>query len=365
MNILPASIALNIANFQSQALSSLGSSSSDAKNSDILETTFSLLASSVVSTGSSGSASFQSQMFNSLMNSSTGVTSSDIWAAMSPFQSSNSATTDAIALLTPVSNVKSSSVTSLSPTGRNMALFDPESAYKMMTVINNNEVVDKAQFSELSQMKSSVSHMQDAGQSLGSIALATDNDSIKSQLQDFVAQYNDWVQRFNPDIQKGGLLADTQAAQVSLFELEQSVKNIFNGSKDGLHGLNDVGITIDPNTKLASLDTTKLDSMLATNKQGVVDTVQEFSTNFTKSASLLNAEDNVIPKQLRNLNNVIHYIADNKDSLQKEFGTGNAAKPSGQVAQALAAYNQTNGVQAAASPKAAGVSVARIEETVV
>jgi flagellar capping protein FliD len=225
-----------------------------------------------------------------------------------------------------------------------MALPDPESAYKMMTVINGDDVYYKAQFSELSQMKSAVFQMQDAGQGLGSISLSTGIDSIKSQLQDFVGQYNRFIQRFDPDMQQGGLLADTQAAEASRFELEQNVNNRFFGAKDGVHGLSDLGITIDSNTRLASLDATKLDLLLATNKQGVVDTVQEFSANFTKSASLLNADGNFILKQLDNLNRAINFITDNKPSLQAEFGTGNAAKPAGQVAQALAAYNQTYGV---------------------
>jgi len=182
--------------------------------------------------------------------------------------------------------------------------------------------------------------MQDAGQDLSGIALSTSNDSIKSQLQEFVGQYNNWVQRFNPDIRQGGLLADTQAAEASRFELEQNINYRFFGVQDGVHGLGDLGIAIDPNTRLASLDTFKLDSMLATNKQGVVNTVQEFSANFAKSASLLNSDGNFVLKQLDNLNRAIHYIADNKDSLQKEFGTGSAAKPVGEVARALAAYNQ-------------------------
>lgn len=301
---------------------------------------------------SSASIAFmQSQVLSSLMSSSVGAKRDDSWATMFSLLASNGTPTDPLSLapsfsdplslLTQSSTIyQSGGIQGLSPTGRNMALFDPESAYKMMTVINKDDVSYKAQFSELSQMKASVFQMQDAGQSLGSIALSTGNDGIKSRLQDFVGQYNSWIQRFNPDIQPGGLLADTQAARASRFELEQNVNNRFFGIKDGVHGLSDLGITIDPNTRLASVDTAKLDSLLATNKQGVVDAVQEFSTNFAKSASLLNSDGNFILKQLDNLNRAIHYIADNKDSLQKEFGTGNAAKPTGQVAQALAAYNQ-------------------------
>lgn len=214
----------------------------------------------------------------------------------------------------------------------------------MMTIINNREVSYKAQFSELSQMQSYVSRMQDAGQNLGKIDVTTDNEQLKSQLISFTEQYNSWIQRFSPDMQAGELLADTQAAQVAVHELDQSIKYIFNGAKDGLHGMSDIGIIIDPNTKLASLDSTKLDLVLTTNKQGAISTIQEFSANLTKSAYLLNSDNNFIPNQLNNLSNAIHYIADNKDSLQTEFGTGNPAKPVEQVAQALAAYNQVYGI---------------------
>jgi len=291
----------------------------------------------------------KSQVLSSLTSSAFGAKHDSSWANVFSLMTSNSILTDPsssdpLSLPTQSSYInQSGGIKGLSPAGRNMALADPESAYKMMTVINKDNVYYKAQFSELSQMKSSIFQMQDAGQNLGSITLSTGNDSIKSRLQAFVGQYNNWIQRFNPDLQQGGLLSDTQAAQVSQYELEQNVNYRFFGAKDGVHGLSDLGITIDPNTRFASLDTAKLDSLLATNKQGAVDTVQEFSANFAKSASLLNSDGNFVPNQLDNLDRAIHYIADNKDSLQKEFGTGDAAKPTGQVAQALTAYNQTYG----------------------
>jgi len=283
-------------------------------------------------------ANFQAQSLSWIMNPAPDAHGNGVWAIMSELLGSDSASTDPLPWLNGSGNVKG-----LSPAGRNMALFDPESAYTMMSVINNRDVSYKAQFSELSQMQSYVAQMQDAGQSLGSIAPATGNDDIKSRLQGFADQYNGWIQRFDADMRQGGLLADTQAAQVSVYELEQSIKNIFNGAKDGLHGLRDLGIAIDPNTKFASLDGAKLDAVLASNKQGAVDALQEFSANFAKSASLLNADGNFIPRQLNNLNGAIHYVADNKDALQEEFGTGDPAKPTGQVAQALAAYNRTYG----------------------
>jgi len=289
------------------------------------------------------------QTLSSLTNPSPGTDSSDSFASLfsllvSSNGSSGLASTDPLALITPSAYVsQSSGVNGISATGRNMALFDPESAYAMMTNINNKDVAYKAQYSELSQMRSSVSGMEGAGKSLGKIDLSTSNDGIQSQLQSFVGQYNNWIQQYNPDIQQGGLLADTQAAQASRFELEQNFNNPLFGVKDGVQGLRAMGVSIDPYSHLSTLDSAKLNALLASNKQGAVDTLQEFSANFAKSANLLNADGNFFVKQLDNLNRAIHFIADNKSSLQQEFGTGDAAKPTGKVAQALVAYNQIIG----------------------
>lgn len=279
-------------------------------------------------------AAFRSQTLASLVGGES--------ASAIPASSSVADLSALLATQSQLSVADSSKVKGLSPTGRNLALFDPESAYKMMTVINNDEVAYKAQYSELSQMQAEVSQMQQAGEHLGSIAPTSDNASIKAQLQQFTEQYNDWVRRFDTDMQGGGLLAETQAAQVSRYELKQSIENPFNGASHGLRGLGDLGISIDPVTQLASLDTSKLDGVLATNKAGAVAAVQDFSANFAKSAQLLNSAGNFIPDRLGNLDRVIHYIADNKTSLQAEFGLGDPAKPSGQLAQALAAYNQVS-----------------------
>jgi len=291
----------------------------------------------------------KAQVFGSLTSSAPAPKKSDSFSTLFSLLAAKGAqpaqlTAHPLLPVTQSGNIApASGVQGVATVGRNMALADPESAYKMMTVINNKDVYYKAQFSELSQLQSHVSRMQDAGQKLGGIALSTGNDDIKFQLNDFVGQYNNWILRFGTDLRKDGLLADTQAAQVSQYELEQSVKNRFFGINHGVHGLSDLGITIDPHTRLASLDSTKLDSLLATNQPGAVNAVQEFSTNFAKSASLLNSDNNFILNQLDNLNRAIHYIADNKDSLRKEFGTGDAAKPTGNVAQALAAYNRMYG----------------------
>lgn len=234
----------------------------------------------------------------------------------------------------------------LSASGRNTALFDPESAYRMMSVINNDEVNYKAQFYEMSQMQSWLSELQQDAQALGNVSLGSSDDSIRASLQTFTEQYNAWVRRFDADMQNSSLLADTQAAQVARYELEQSIDNMFNGASAGLHGLRDLGFSIDPVSKLASLDTAQLDTVLAHNRRGVVETVQQFSANFAKSAALLNSADNFIPRRLDNLGRAIAFIADNKTSLQAEFGLGDVARPSGLVAQALAAYERMSGTPA-------------------
>jgi hypothetical protein len=119
---------------------------------------------------------------------------------------------------------------------------------------------------------------------------------------------------------------------------------MFNGAKDGLNGMNDLGISIDPLTHRAALDVTELNAVLASNKSGAVNTIDEFSANFAKSADLLNSAGNFIPNSLDNRGRAIQYISDNISSLQTEFGTGDQARPTGQVAKALAAYEQVFGM---------------------
>jgi hypothetical protein len=223
--------------------------------------------------------------------------------------------------------------------GRNLALRDPESGYKMMSQINGFEVSFKAQYAELDALGKAVEHMEAVGAGLGDIDAATGNTEIIDRLRDFVDQYNAWEDRFDHTVETGGVLDNVQAAEVSLWELEQSIRSIFNGAGSDVGGLADIGITIDPATKQAVLDVGRLESMLASNKQGVVSAIGEFSSNFAKSADLLNAEDNFIPRALDNRGRAIDYIADNRSSLQTEFGTGDAARPSGDVAKALAAYD--------------------------
>ena len=232
----------------------------------------------------------------------------------------------------------------LSASGRNLSLFDPESGYQMMSVVNRKDGRYKAQFSELSEMSSVVAAMQQAGQTLVGTSPATDNESLKAKLYAFTEKYNDWIRRFDPTVKGNGVLTGTQAAEISLYELEQSVQNIFNGAQDGFHGIKDLGVSIDQSTHLATFDAGKFDSALASNRQGAVNTINEFGANFAKSAELLTATNNFIPNRLANLDRAIDYISDHGAALQAEFGRGDVAQPSAQMAKALAAYNRVFGL---------------------
>lgn len=272
-------------------------------------------------------ASIQSESFSSLIGSLLGNNN----------DSSN---------LDFLSTLKTSSADSsgLSANGRNVSLFDPESAYRMMTVINMRDVTYKAQYAELSELSAGVKALQGSAETLGSVDETMDDATIKAQLQDFADKYNAWIERFDPTVRTNGVLDGTQAAEISLYELEQSVESIFNGAASGFRGMKDLGFSIDPSSNLLTIGAAKLDAALATNRNGAIKTVQQFAANFAKSAELLNSSNNFIPNRLDNLDRVIDYITENKTSLQAEFGLGDAARPSAEVSKALAAYNQIYGI---------------------
>ena len=236
----------------------------------------------------------------------------------------------------------------LSADGRNMSLFDPESGYKMMSRINQFEVDFKAQFAELDAMGDAIEHMEAVAAHLAdAVDTSTTNSDIVTQLQSFIDQYNAWEDRFDDTVAQGGVLDNIQAAEISLYELEQSVSSIFHGAtgpNGGVSGLKDLGITIDPVSKQATLDIARLNSVLATNKGGVVSAIDDFGAHFAQSADMLNSEGNFIQNALNNRSRAIDYIANNKTNLQSEFGTGDAAAPSSATAKALAAYNTTLGL---------------------
>jgi hypothetical protein len=277
-------------------------------------------------------ANFRTQMLSSLADPSadTGASFGDILSQLQA-GSDTSATTG-------------SGIDAVLSAGSDSTLGAPVSGQAVLARISSLDVAYKAQYSELSQMESWLPQLQTAAQQLGAVAGSGASDGIKTQLQNFADQYNAWVQKFNPDVQQGGVLANTQAADVSLYELKQAITNPFIGANDGFRGLSDLGIDIDPTTNLMSVDTPRLDAALASNKQAVSNAVGDFSANFAKSASLLASDGNFVRNRLDNLDGAITFIDGNATDLQKVLGSGDAANPASQLAQALAAYKNTMGI---------------------
>lgn len=282
-------------------------------------------------------ASFKAQAMGALLGSVGG--NGEQGGGLDGVFGTQGSSTGLDAILSPSHLTAKSQVGSLNPAGYNMALFDPQAGYNMMSLINNREVSYKAQYEGLSRLQPAVTRMQQLGTSLGGMTTETASADIKAQLQGFVAQYNSWIKDFAVDMQPGGALADSSAAKVTRHELEQNLTSPFNGAVHGVQGMRALGVTIDPVSHMASLDAATLDAVLAEKPLGVVATVREFAGNFAKSAELLNQADNFIPRQLDNLSRALAYIGANKSAWQAEFGMGDAAKPlTTQVAQALAAY---------------------------
>lgn len=219
-----------------------------------------------------------------------------------------------------------SALVSNSPSGIGSALGlgNSQSVYAMMTRIDGLNIAYKAQYSELSEMDACLPRLEEAANQLGMTTVAESNDSIAAILQDFAQQYNAWIQRFRPDVQRGAVLANIQAAEVPLYELDQVIENRFIGAKDGFHGLVDLGISIDPTNGLMSVDAGQLGTALKDNKQAVVDAIREFSAKFSAAADLLASDDNLIQHRLDNLGGAIGYIGTNLGSWQQEFGGGGA-----------------------------------------
>lgn len=239
---------------------------------------------------------------------------------------------------------KAASIAGTSAVGRNMALQAPEAAFAMMTEINRRDVSFKAQYSELGAMKDFLPRLSEAAGALGKLSVNDGAAAIKEQVRAFAARYNEWAGRFGPTVQPGGALAGVQAGEIPLYELEQSVTSIFAGAQYGFRGLAALGITIDPQTKLMSVDATKLDAALASNATGVVGALRDFAGHFGQTADLMASKGNFIQNRMANLSGAIQYIAGNVGSWRQEFGTGDSALPTGQIAAALAAYQAANKV---------------------
>ncbi|QLG87307.1 flagellar filament capping protein FliD [Chitinibacter bivalviorum] len=233
-----------------------------------------------------------------------------------------------------------SATSTINSIGRNLALPDPESAYQMMSYINQLGVIYPAQSARLSDMQTGVDELAQAATSLSKIDATADFASVKTQLQNLADQYNQWRRNFDADLQDPEILASTQAAQVARYELAQSIASPFHGAQQGIQGMAVLGLTIDPVTNMAQLDTQKLSALWQQQPAAAAAAVSDFASHFAHSATLLTEQNNFFAKQQANLAKVINYMDSNKTKLQQEFGLGDPPQVSAKLAQAFADYQR-------------------------
>ena len=334
--------SINLSSLLSSQLQSIRSASQTAKpTSAATAPTNATSTSDFSSTLALRMAEFKSQSVSTLLDSGKGGDEQSVFNLISTRPETASSGSDIASLLGASTSSAVASVASpVSTSGYKLSLADPAAAYNMMSFINASEVNFKAQFAELSEMGSAIKTLQPSADALGRIDAASDPALISAQLKAIADDYNAWVTRFDDSVEGNGVLSKVRAAEIAYQQLEISVENRFNGATSGVHGLSDLGLTVDESSTRVVLDSAALTSALAANKSGVIATLKEFSASFSESARLLTSQGNFIDNRLDNLDRAIDYLADNKASLQSEFGTGAGAEPSERVAAALATYNR-------------------------
>ena len=242
--------------------------------------------------------------------------------------------------------------TSTTPTALDAAGGFSRPGQNMVTVLNRVEVTFKAQFSELGEMRHSLVAEQAAAKQLAALGPDSSGADIKAELAHFVDTYNAGVNRFAPAVDKGGVLEGSWEANRARFATQRDINYILNGSEAGIKGdLAQLGITTDPKTGLASIDNAKLDGALARDQGHVLASVNAFANTFVTTVDFLNAKDHSQQRQMANLDRAVHWIDDNRDDVQKEFGPGAAATPNEAFAKAAALYDEMARIEAQSSKK--------------
>ncbi len=239
--------------------------------------------------------------------------------------------------------------TSTVPTGLDSSQPFSTPGQNMITVLNRVEVSFKAQYSELDQLTQRLKQEQGVARKLTAFDANSSNADIKAALNEFIASYNDGVKRFAPEVAQGGILEGSWEAQRARFATEREISYLLTGSSVGVKGgLASMGITTDKKTGLASIDESMLDAALAKDKGKAVFAITDFGKNFDAMVDSLTAADHSQLRQMDNLDRAVHWIMANRDDVQKEFGPGAAATPNEAFARAAARYDQIAKLKASA-----------------
>ncbi len=216
--------------------------------------------------------------------------------------------------------------------GRNPALADPDSAYRMMSEINRRSVVYRAERSVMDQLAADVRELGSEARALAQVALSGSDNDLVAAMTRFADHYNAWQGSYGAQMAPGGLLAGTQAAKVARWEFARSLDNMFHGATAGLRGMRAIGLSVRRGDDSAQLDANVLRGALARQPDAVRATIRDCATDFARCADLLNSPKNFIPNRQDNLSRAVAWIDANLSSLQAEFGSGDAYRlPSGKA----------------------------------
>ncbi|MFL6658874.1 MAG: flagellar filament capping protein FliD [Massilia sp.] len=235
----------------------------------------------------------------------------------------------------------SSLPTPTTPTGLDASQPFSMPGQNMVTVLNRVEYTFKAQYAELGEMHQSLTQYQHDAQKLAGLTADTPIADLKSALQQFVISYNAGVNRFAPDVTKGGILEGSWEATRARFATERDISYVLNGAEVGLKGgLEALGITTDKASGLASVNQEQLDAALARDPHAVAAALAAFGSTFVKTVDTLNGDGHAQQRQMANLDRAVHWIDDNKASVQQEFGPGAAATPDDAFSKAAKRYDE-------------------------
>lgn len=256
---------------------------------------------------------------NTRGNSSTGIGSDflsvllDAQSALASVAGDNGSAASALGLLT---GVQQSPVESLLS-----QLEASNSTFMRNYNARVAEIGDEA--SVLTQLRQRMSELGSASQSLAVLDTGSSDADIKATVRDFIARYNQWDAEFDPYFEDGALLDDNQAGEVARFSLRREVGSIFNGAGNGGYerGLMDMGVTVRPDGQL-QFDEAAFDAALASDRQGVLQTLDNVAKGLGDAASMLASDGNLLDRRIDNAERAVAWAADNQDEVEAEFGPG-------------------------------------------